>query len=146
MALYSVSTATFALVAGAAKTVVRFNTSPNRAGILRELHVVDRMTGTAYTGIGIQIKTGGTDGTGTSYTPQPRNNANACLATAKVNYSAEPTGATAGPHYACNIVADIRFDDLAGIVVGESSAIAIVLTAAEDRASGDVSVTALFQE
>ena len=124
----------------------RFNTSANRAARLREIIAGDRQTAATFTGIRMQVVTGGTDGTGTAYTPQPRQNKPACLSTAKINYTAEPTGTTAGPHYALNVNAAIVFEDEFEITVGDSSAIAIVLTADENRASGDVAITAVFEE
>lgn len=148
MARYELS-GTFALTAGAAKTVIRFMTPATRKATLRRVEIVDRLAAASDSGLLCRILTGGTDGTGTAATPTPLNDAKACLSTAKVNYSAEPTGSpTEVERFAIpaggGTVQPYEGDE--GIEIPHSSAIAVELTAAQTRGSDMVSLKLIFEE
>lgn len=148
MALYSVSSDVFALVAATAKTAVRINAAAANAVRLRRLIIVDGLAGSADTGGLVRVVTGGTDGTGTSKTPTPLNRAEACNATAKTAYTVEPT---ASPVEAQRMRipagggSDTSWAEDA-IRVPASGAIGVELTFPEARASGIVTVIAIFEE
>ena len=93
--------------------------------------------------------TAGTDGTGTAATPLPLDGASACVATAKVNYTAEPTGSPVEAYRTKTIpggAIEKIFEGDEGIVVVHSSALAIELTAAQSRGSNVVAVELTFEE
>ena len=138
-----------ALTAGAEKTVVRWNTPASRKGTLRRLNIADKLAGSTDEGIRWKIYTGGTDGTGTSQTPLALNGQSAAVATAKVNYTVEPTGSPTEVlrgAIPAGGAADLAFEGEEGLTVAHSSAIALALTATQSRASGIVEGFAEFEE
>lgn len=145
MAQYTVSFSV-ALTAATAKTVVRWMTPASRSGKLVTLSATDKLAGSTDQGIGYRILTGGTDGTGTSQTPYPLNDAKACVATAKVNYTAEPTGSPTEVLRGAIPAGGGIAEAWEGIVVPHSSAIAIEFTAAQARGAGVVEGFATFEE
>lgn len=148
MARYEIS-GTFALTAATAKTVVRVMTPTSRKLVLRRVEIVDRLAGATDSGILYRLLTAGTDGTGTAATPTPMQDAKACLSTAKVNYTVEPTGSPVeverGAVPAGGGVVQAYENDEA-IEIPHSSAIALELTAAQTRGSDMVSVKFVFEE
>lgn len=146
MGIYTVSTNSIDLSAGVAKTAVRIETPASRRAILRKLVVTDGSNDD--TGLTARVGTGGTGGTGTGATPAPCGNAVAALSTAKIDFSAEPTGMTLRESYSLGAGGGVeqRFDGEEGIEVPHSSALNIVLTSIDARASGEVSVVATFEE
>jgi len=147
MARYELS-GTTALSAGTAKTVVRFMSPSSRKATLRAVEVVDGKAAASDLGILARILTGGTDGTGTTATPYPLNGAPASLGTAKVEYTAEPTGSPVEverwrlPAGGANAP---RYEDEEGIEIPHSSAFALELTAAEARAANVVSWKLIYE-
>lgn len=148
MARYELS-GTFALSAGTAKTVARVMTPASRKLTLRRVEIVDRLAGSTDSGILYRVLTGGTDGTGTAATPTPLQDAKACLSTAKLNYTVEPTGSPTETERGAvpaggGTVQSYEGDE--GIEIPHSSAIAVELTAAQARASDMVSFKLIFEE
>lgn len=148
MARYVIS-GTFALAAGTAKTVGRIMTPATRKGTLRRLQIIDSKAGASDQGILARVLTGGTDGTGTAVTPTPLEGAAACLATANLNYTVEPTGSPTEV-FRTTVPSgggiDLLFEERDGIQVPHSSALGFEFTAAEARGSNVVSFAAYFDE
>ncbi len=148
MARYVIS-GTFALTAATAKTVGRIMTPASRKLTLRRLQIIDSKAGASDQGILARVLTGGADGTGTAVTPTPLEGAVACLSTAKLNYTVEPTGAPAEV-FRTTVPSgggiDLLFEEREGIQIPHSSALAVELTAAEVRGSNVVSFAAYFDE
>ncbi len=146
MGIYTVSTNSIALSAGVAKTAIRIVTPASRRAILRRLVVSDGSNDD--TGLTARVGTGGTGGTGTDATPAPCGNAVAALSTAKIDFSAEPTGMTLRESYSFGAGSgvDQGFYGEEGVEVPHSSALNIVLTSIDARAAGEVSVVATFEE
>lgn len=139
----------FALSAAAAKTLVRVNTPASRKLALRHIVVTDKLAGASDEGIAVRVLTGGTDGTGSSATPLPLGGAAACLSSAKVNYTVEPTGSpTEVARFAVPAGGgvDLAFEGSSSIEVPHSSAVALELTAAQGRGSNIVYVALEFEE
>ena len=147
MARFSVSS-TFALTTATAKTVIRINSPASRKAILRKIVIVDSLAASTDAGIILRVLTGGTDGTGTANTPVPLNGTSACVSTAKITYTAEPTGTT--EVYKSAVPAgggiEVAFDGEEGIQVPHSSGFGLELTAAQARAAGIVAATLIFEE
>ncbi len=149
MSRYNVSCTTdFALVAATAKTAIRINTPASRKAILRRIVITDKLAGSTDEGIEYAIQTGGTDGTGTAYTPIPLNNAAASVSTAKTSYTVEPTATTQAMKNGVPAGGgiDISFEGEDGLQVPHSSGFGVVLTSTQARASGIVEVTLTFEE
>lgn len=145
MSEYSISTDDFALVAATAKTVLRFNAGSGRKAKLKKLIITDALAGSTDQGVKFRVLTAGTDGTGTGFTPVPLGHASPSNGTAKVVYTVEPTGSPAEVIVG-GIPAGAKDTLFPDILVAASGAIAIELTAAQARASGVVSVEAVFEE
>lgn len=148
MARYELS-GTFALTANTAKTVVRVMTPASRKLTLRRMEIVDRLAGASDSGLLYRLVSAGTDGTGTTATPTPLNDAKACLSTAKLNYTVEPTGSPTEVERGAvpaggGTVQTYEGDE--GIEVPHSSAIALELTGVQARGSDMVGVKFIFEE
>jgi hypothetical protein len=147
MARYAISTQ-ITLAAATAKTAIRVNTPASRKAILRRVIVTDKLAGSTDEGVRVRVMTAGTDGTGTGATPVPLNNAQACVATAKVNYTVEPTASPVEVwRNAVPAGAGIEwgFEGEDGIQVPHSGAVALELTATQARTTS-VEVTMVFEE
>lgn len=142
-------TGSFALGIATAKTLIRVNTPSSRKIALRHIVVTDKLAGASDEGIAVRVLTGGTDGTGTAATPLPLGGAAACVSSAKVNYTVEPTGS---PVEVARFAVpagggiDLAFEGPSSIEVPHSSAIALEVTAAQARGSNIVYVALEFEE
>lgn len=147
MARYSISTQV-TLAAATAKTSTRVNTAASRKVTLRRITITDKLAGATDESVRVRVMRGGTDGTGTAATPAPRNAAAACISTAKVNYTVEPTGSpTEDWRNAIPAGAgiDIQFEGDEGIEYAHSSACALELYSTQARTVA-VEVTMVFEE
>ena len=148
MARFNVS-GSFALTATIAKTIIRVMPPGTRAIMLRGFRIVDGLAAAADEGLLARVLTAGIDGTGTAATPFPLNNAGACLSTAKVNYTVEPTGSPV-ERYRTKVpgggAIEKLFEGEEGIVIAHSSAVALELTSVSTKGSNVVSVELTFEE
>lgn len=149
MAKYSISSDDFALVAATAKTAIRINAASGRKVRIVEIRINDALAGSTDQGIKYRIMTGGTDGTGASFTPVPLDASSTAVSTAKVAYTAEPTGSPVevfvdGLPAGSKVIE--RFSPDEAFLVAGSGAIYLELTAAQARASGVVSASVTFEE
>lgn len=149
MARYTV-TAAVALSAATAKTAVRINLGSLRKGVLKRVSVTDKLAASTDAGIDMRVMTAGTDGTGTGATPNPLGGASAANATAKINYTIEPTGSPVEVFKdACPAGAtrEWDFEQLDRYIeVAASGALAIELTAAQLRGASGVVVVLEYEE
>jgi hypothetical protein len=148
MGLYSIS-GTFALTAATATTLLRVNTPASRKITLRRITAVDGLAAATDTGMLVRLMKGGTDGTGTAATPLPRGSAAACVSTAKVNYTAEPSGAPTEIdrwRIPAGGGLDLRFDGEEGYECVHSSALYLEFTAVQARGANIVSAELVFEE